>query len=76
MILRSLILEVPQTYLLHACTKCQHSKKYVYTLILEIFFLKRSNNDDEDEFKSGFENELAAFDDEIEGNQNENLEIG
>ena len=45
-------------------------------LIFEIFFLKRSNNDDEDEFKSGFENELAAFDDEIEGNQNENLEIG
>jgi len=43
---------------------------------LYFFCLPQRSNDDEDEFKSGFESELAAFDDEIEGNLNEHTEIG
>ncbi|CAF0747806.1 unnamed protein product [Brachionus calyciflorus] len=36
----------------------------------------KSSADDEDEFKTGFETELAAFEDDIEDTNNERVEIG
>jgi hypothetical protein len=44
-------------------------------LILKAFFLSQ-RNDDEDDYKTGFESELAAFDDDIEDGMNVQSEIG
>jgi hypothetical protein len=39
-------------------------------------FVFERQNEDEDEFKSGFESQLAAFDDEVEATRDEHVEIG
>ena len=40
-----------------------------------LYFFKRQN-DDEEEFKSGFASELAAFDDDVETMRDDHVEIG